>query len=202
MRGIGLGKKRLLLIPHSVSVFLEPGRAEGPSQRPGTCQQHRSRRWVEGNSWQPLRAGLSSLPCCHTRLLLMRAAPHASCTAIGNFFLVWQVKLLGWYMQGRTCFAFLGFFFVFFRINSCANEIKLRQKGCLHISSQEGLPCICHSSGLQFCPNAFNTTIKRLLVINYLALEFTRWLANSTLYFVLHRSGHACVGDSLALITL
>lgn len=40
--------------------------------------------------WQGIPGSLSEqgcpgLPCCHTRSLLMRAAPHALCTVGGNF---------------------------------------------------------------------------------------------------------------------
>ena len=155
--------------------------------------------------WQGIPGSLSEqgrpgLPCCHTRSLLMRAAPHA--------FVLWEVTFLVWQVEvsrllkGGQELLCRRFFFLFVSIMTrFAKEIRLRQKDCLQICSWEALPCTCHSSGLQFCPNAFYTTVNRLSVVSYPAWEPTRWSAGSP-HCVLCRPGHACVGDSLALTTL
>lgn len=156
----------------------------------------------QGGGWKGIPGSLSEqgrpgLPCCHTRLLLMRAAPHASVLGQITFSLFDKLRLLGCYREGRSCFVF-----VFLKMIIFAKEIRLRQKGCLQICSWEALPCSCRSSGLQLCPDAFYTTVKRFFVINYLALGVHQVICRLSTLFVLCRSGCACIGDSLALITL
>lgn len=67
-------------------------------------------------------------------------------------------RLVGCYREGRSSSVVVS------KIIRFAKQIRIRQKGCLQVCSWEGLPYVCHSSGLQFCPNAFYTTVKRLLL--------------------------------------
>lgn len=67
-------------------------------------------------------------------------------------------RLVGFYREGRSSSVVVS------KIIRFAKQIRIRQKGCLQVCSWEGLPYVCHSSGLQFCPNAFYTTVKRLLL--------------------------------------
>jgi len=75
-----------------------------------------------------------------------------------TFFLFDKWRLVGCYREGRSGSVVVSKIILF------AKEIRLRQKGCLQVCSWEGLPYVCHSSGLQFCPDAFYTTVKRLLL--------------------------------------
>lgn len=109
-------------------------------------------------------------------------------------------RLVDCYREGRSCSVVVSEIIIF------AKEIRLRQKGCLQVCSWEGLPYVCHSSGLQFCPNAFDTTVKRLLLwlITWLGWPWSSPDNSQTPHscFVLCGSGHACTGDYLALISL
>lgn len=120
-------------------------------------------REQEGRSQgRPLADSLSELGCpglpgYRSGFFLMRAAPAAFCTEVDNFLLVWQVEVSRLLQAGQELFCS-------FPNNYFAKEIRLRQKACLQICSWEGLPCIYHSSGLQFRPIAFYTSVKRLLL--------------------------------------
>lgn len=198
MRGIGLGRKTVVITTFSDCVYR--ARQEAQQERERLYGQHRSREAGVGLSILAASSqGCPGLSCYHSGLLLMRAAPDALCTKWDNFLLVWQVEVSRLLQGGQE-------FFSFSKIIIFVKEMKLRLKGCLRICSWEGLPYICQSSGLQFCPNVFDTTVKITpCVISYLVwqdLESTRQFTNSWFFFVLCRSGHTCIGDYLALITL
>lgn len=154
----------MLSSPHSVIVFIEPGRRSSRKER--LCGQHRSREAGVGPSILAASSqGCPGLSCYHTGLLLMRAAPDALCTKWDNFLLVWQVEVSRLLQGGQE-------FFSFSKIIIFVKEMKLRLKGCLQICSWEDLPCICQSSGLQFCPNVSDTTVKITpCVISYLVWQ-------------------------------
>lgn len=59
------------------------------------------------------------------------------------FSLFDKSRLVGFYREVRSCSVVVVFKIIIFE-----KEIRLRQKGCLQVCSWEGLPYICHSSGL------------------------------------------------------
>lgn len=168
MRGIGPGKKRLCLTPSAVSAFTEP--AGGPAgkswvvwaaeEQEGSAEGHKY-------SWQPLRARASWSSLLSHWVTLNEVSTSAFRTEVGHFLLVWQVEVSRFWQWGWS------FLFVFLKTIIFATEVRLRQKGWLQVCSGEGLPCICHGSGLQFCPNSFLYHCKETpFVIQYLV-----WLA-------------------------
>lgn len=73
-----------------------------------------------------------------------------------TFFLFDKQRLVGSYRAGVVLF--------FFKIIIFVKDGTETERMCLQVCSWEGLPCICQSSGLQLCPNAFYTPVKRLLL--------------------------------------
>lgn len=107
MRGIGLGKTRVLLTACSVMVLVEPcgrpmvgGKELGAVGRTGAGRQVGGTRAFLAAS----EPGCPGLPSYHTRLLLMRAPPDAFCTEVDNFLLVWQVEVSRLLQGGRQWF--------------------------------------------------------------------------------------------------
>lgn len=111
------------------TVFIENTWIE-PGRRPFIKDLGHAGAWrgIPGS----LLAGPSRSPCCHARLLLMRAAPYA--------FVLWEVNFPCLtspdfqVVKGRAGIALSCFFFFPIMIRF-AKEIRQRQKECLQIGS-------------------------------------------------------------------